>query len=67
MKLKAHEYSTENYEKRINGVNNKTYTYKSSNGQTNTGPVTASIQCGNCGMTNHTTNECRKPRAGHGN
>jgi len=60
-------YPAENHEKKINGVSNKTYTHKSSNGQTNAGPITTSIQCGNCGVRNHTTNECQKPRAGHGN
>ena len=67
--FEAHGYPAENHEKKINGVSNKAYTHKSNNGQTNAGPITASIQCGrpNCGMRNHTTNECRKPRAGHGN
>ena len=64
--LEAHGYPAENHERKINGVSNKAYTHKSNNGQTNAGPppVTASTQCGNCGMRNHTTNECR---AGHGN
>ena len=67
--LEAHGYPAENHERKINGVSNKAYTHKSNNGLTNAGPppVTASTQCGNCGMRNHTTNECRKPRAGHGN
>ena len=81
--LKAHGYPAENHERKIttlswcsywrwtgtNGVNNKAYTHKSNNGQTNAGPppVTAPTQCGNCGMRNHNTNEFRKPRAGHGN
>ena len=65
--FEAHGYPSENHEKKINGVSNKTYAHKSNNGQTNVGPVTASIQCGNCGMRNHTTNECRKPRVAHGN
>ena len=66
--LEAHGYPAENHERKINGVNNKA-AHKSNNGQTNTSPppVTAPTQCGNCGMRNHNTNECRKPRAGHGN
>jgi len=65
--FEAHGYPAENHERKINGVNNKAYTHKSNNGQTSAGPITASIQCGNCGMRNHTTNEYRKPRAAHGN
>ena len=62
-------HPAENHERKINGVNNKAYTHKSNNGLTNAGPppVTAPTQCGNCGMRNHNANECRKPRAGHGN
>jgi len=55
--FEAHGYPAENHEKKINGVSNKAYVHESNNGQTSAGPITASIQCGNCGMRNHTTND----------
>jgi len=53
--FEAHGYPAENHEKKINGVSNKAYVHESNNGQTSAGPITASIQCGNCGMRNHTS------------
>ena len=45
--FEAYGYPAENHDKKITDVSNKAYAPKSSNGQTNTGPITASIQCGN--------------------
>jgi len=45
--FEAYGYTAENHDKKITDVSNKAYAPKSSNGQTNTGPITASIQCGN--------------------
>jgi len=40
--------------------------HKSHNGPNNSGLSTQTMHCDNCGMNNHNTSECRKPRTSQG-
>ena len=36
--------------------------HKLSNGHNNSGPPTVTLHCDNCGLNNHNSSDCRKPR-----
>ena len=64
--IEAHGHK---HEKKTNGSNGncKASTSKPNGSNESTGQPAAAASCGNCGLKNHTTSECRKPKMSQGN
>jgi len=60
----AHGYPNDNHEHKDkrNGPNKPYNQYKGNGTQVNSGPPKAALHRDNCGLNNHNTSECRKPR-----
>jgi len=60
----AHGYPSDKHEHKDkrNGPNKAYNQYKGNGTQINSGPHKAALHCDNCGLNNHNTSECRKPR-----
>ena len=60
----AHGYPADNHEHKDNrnGPNKPFNQYKGNGTQINSSPPKAALHCDNCGLNNHNTSECRKPR-----
>jgi len=63
----AHGYPNGNQDKRSNGNGNKPYTHGKPNDGQPQGPPNVPLRCENCGLRNHRTSECRKPKGDQGN
>ena len=63
----AYDYPNGNQDKRSNGNGNKPYTHGKPNDGQPQGPPNVPLRCENCGLRNHRTSECRKPKGDQGN
>jgi len=62
----AHGFPNGNQDKRSNGNGNKPYTHGKPNDGQPHGPPNVPLRCENCGLRNHHTSECRKPKGDQG-